>query len=138
MFTIYIIVDFGRWDTRELAHLPENEMQEFQKYYQQFIHRTSLEGAAKNGQGIALVCDWDGFTLANYALRNGDYQFGLLHNLSSKLTTILITIFFAALKLALASFTAIVKFNQALKYCFMVNSKSSQVYYCFYIWKKHS
>ena len=70
-WSIVFVMEFGKWDYRGLADLPQDELDDFHKYYHQFVRRVSREAAANNDQGVVFICDWDGFALRNYASSKG-------------------------------------------------------------------
>ena len=65
-------MEYGKWNYREIAALPADELEAFVKHYEQFIRRVSKAGAENNGQGIVFICDWNGFTLSHFASSGGE------------------------------------------------------------------
>ena len=67
--TLYVpisvyVLEYGRWNYGDIANLPHDELESFNKYYEQYLRRLAKDGAANNGQGIVLICDWDGFSFS--------------------------------------------------------------------------
>lgn len=68
---IVYVVEFGKWVYRDLARKPEDKIKEFWKYYEQYIRRVQRDGAVNDHQGTAIIADYDGFRLAEYASSSG-------------------------------------------------------------------
>lgn len=66
-------IDFGKWDYREWAHKPDEKLEEFWKYFEQFIRRQEKDAAVNDGEGMVEIVDWDGFSLSHHASPKGDY-----------------------------------------------------------------
>lgn len=73
-------MDFGKWNYRDLAHKSDEKIEEFWKFYEQYILRIERDAAVNNHQGVVFILDWDGFSLGNYASARGkisrSYQVG--------------------------------------------------------------
>ena len=65
------IVEFGKDDFRALASMPDEGKKELWKGWEQWTRFMEKDAALNGGQGIAVIIDMDGFTLANYASSEG-------------------------------------------------------------------
>ena len=65
------VLEFGKWNYRDLARKPEEKIQEFWKYFEQYARRVQRDAAVNNHQGTACITDYDGFRLAEYASSSG-------------------------------------------------------------------
>ena len=66
-----IVVEFGKFNFRELAKLPQEKIAELWKAWEQWTRVMEKDAALNNGQGIVLIVDGDGFSLAHYASSEG-------------------------------------------------------------------
>ena len=87
---------FGKWKFVDLVEKRGKEsMDDFNKYYEQYLHRLFKEG---KGDGVVMIFDFDGFTLNNF---NNKQSF----------------------QLALRQVSTLEKTSRVLKELFVVNSK---------------
>jgi len=91
------VMEYGKWNFRELTHQPGDVKKNFWKYYEQFVRRIRRDGEMNDKKGIALIIDWD--------------EFHLDHFNSS-----------AALKFALKTYESMLRFDDVLKYGFQINA----------------
>ena len=66
------VVEFGKWNYRELAKKPKEKLDEFWKYFEQFLRREAKDAEVNNGEGMVLICDWEGFSLNRHASKEGE------------------------------------------------------------------
>ena len=66
------VVEYGKWNPRELAKLSEEKREEVMKYYEQYVRRVERDASLNNDQGIVLLIDFDGFGLVQYASDSGN------------------------------------------------------------------
>ena len=64
-------MEFGKHNFRELAEYSEEKKAEFWKGWEQWTRVMEKDAALNNGQGIVLIVDCDGFSLAHYASSEG-------------------------------------------------------------------
>lgn len=72
------VVEFGRHNFRAFAKMSQERVTEGWKAWEQWIRFMEKDGALNNGQGIVIIVDFDGFTLASYASQEG-HLFSQLH-----------------------------------------------------------
>ena len=66
------MIEFGKWDYRELAHHSEEKQAEFWKYFEQMVRRQQKGAEMNNGQGMVEIVDWEGFELNHHASPKGE------------------------------------------------------------------
>ena len=66
------VVEYGKCNPHEFPQLSDEKVQEFWKYYEQFVRRVERDGALNNGAGAVLIADYDGFGLNHYASAPGN------------------------------------------------------------------
>ena len=71
-FIVYV-VQFGKWDFRGWAQKPEEKVEEFWKYFEQYVKRHEKDGERNGGEGVVDIVDWDGFSLSHHASKKGDF-----------------------------------------------------------------
>ena len=65
------MVDFGKENFRALSTMPSETQEEVWKSWEQWTRFLERDAASNYGQGVVVIIDFDGFTLANYAFRPG-------------------------------------------------------------------
>ena len=70
MVTVYI-AEFGKFNFRAMAAMPEEWKAEVWKGWEQWTRLMERDSALNNGEGIVIIVDFDGFSLANYASPEG-------------------------------------------------------------------
>ena len=90
------VKDFGKWKFVDLvAKEGKQSRDDFDKYYEQYLHRLFKEGKDK---GVVVIFDFDGFTLQNFNNRE-------------------------SFQLALRQLSTLEKSAKVLKASYIVNSK---------------
>ena len=121
------VAEFGKENFRELARMPEEKRAEVWKAYEQWTRWMEKDAALNNGQGVVLIIDFDGFSLANYGSSEGGGHlfFNLSANyLSSRALFITCNTCFpfeSALKLGLRVFSYLIRQHKAIRYGFLIN-----------------
>ena len=54
--------------------MPAEKVEEFFMYYEQFYRRARRDSELHHDDGVAIILDWDGFTLSEYASGPGDHH----------------------------------------------------------------
>ena len=65
---IVYVPEFGKWDFR---HWPADRMDEFWKYWEQYVRFHERDAKLNGDQGAVCIVDWDGFELTHHASPNG-------------------------------------------------------------------
>lgn len=68
--SVYIL-DTGGANYVDLSRRPKEYIDDFWKFYEQMFLRMEFDAAKNNDQGIAILMDWEGFSLKNYASADG-------------------------------------------------------------------
>ena len=71
VYTVHV-VEFGKHNFRRLATQPKEKVDELWKSWEQWTRVMEKDAALNNGQGIVLILDFDGFSLAHYASQEGN------------------------------------------------------------------
>ena len=132
------VVDFGKWDYRDLAEKPKERLTEFWTfYYEQFVRRQKKDAGE---EGMVEIVDWDGFRLSNHASKDGE-SFGANANgfcMQGQNVGCIITYkmdfvskFPIAIKLVMKMFGGLMRVNEFLKYGYLVNGKHQLVCHCY-------
>ena len=97
------VLEYGNWKFIEALANGKGDAakvkQDFWKYFQQGVYRMFRDGKANDTQGVGVIFDWNGFSLANYADP-------------------------IAIELALRQFAALNSIYKVLNYAILINSKS--------------
>ena len=65
------VMEFGHWNYRGLSKKPQGVKEDFWKHFEHLLRRITRDAEVNNGQGVAYILDWDGFSLGNYASPKG-------------------------------------------------------------------
>ena len=68
--TVYVVC-FGTYNFRAWATMSQERTEDVWKAWEQLTRFMEKDAALNNDQGIAMVIDFDGFTLASYASPEG-------------------------------------------------------------------
>ena len=74
------VVEFGKYNFRAFGKSPEEEFAELSKSWEQWTRVMEKDAALNNGQGIVLIVDFDGFSLAHFASQTGDVSISDINN----------------------------------------------------------
>lgn len=64
-------MEFGKWNLRELGHVSEDELGNYDKYLEWNIRRMSKDASENINQGVVQLADFDGFAMRNFASSTG-------------------------------------------------------------------
>lgn len=69
---IVFVCEFGKWNYRELAKLPQEEQDAFHKHLEFYDRSMSKDAAANQDHATALIMDFDGFEMGHFATSKGN------------------------------------------------------------------
>lgn len=73
-YSIVYVSEFGKLSYRKLATKPDDAVNDFWKYYEQSVLRCEYDAHHRNdSDGVVMLYDFEGFTLANYATTTGNF-----------------------------------------------------------------
>ena len=75
-FNVVHICEFGKFDMRTLLLNHKEVVEEFWKYFEQWIRRMEKDSSSNEDKGIVLIIDFDEYALKHGASPEGEYFFG--------------------------------------------------------------
>lgn len=65
------VLEFGNFDLRKWAAKPKDKIEEFWRAYEQWLRFQEKDASLNSNQGMVILMDFDGFTLAHFASQQG-------------------------------------------------------------------